>query len=129
MTTHLLAQESWTKEASLGLVNAQLSAYNQRNIEAFVQPFSDSVKVFLHPDQMLYQGKEKFYNSYDQMFSGLDSLHCTVVNRMAFNEKTVIDQERIYGIQEGVEFSFEAIAIYKIWEGKIQEVYFIQGGK
>ncbi|MCB0643904.1 MAG: nuclear transport factor 2 family protein [Phaeodactylibacter sp.] len=124
--TPLLGQAEWNQEAALGLVNAQLSAYNQRDIEAFVMPYSDSVKVFQHPEQLLFRGKEQFRGTYADLFGRLDSLHCEIVNRMVFSERTIIDQERVTGVQNGVSFMFEAIAIYKIWDEKIQEVYFIQ---
>lgn len=122
----LFGQEDWNEEAALGLVNAQLSAYNQRNIEAFLKPFSDSVQVFQHPRQLLFSGMDQFKATYADMFGRLDSLHCEVVNRMVFDAHTIIDHERVTGLQNGVSFMFEAIAIYKIWGRKIQEVYFIQ---
>ena len=40
------------------LANAQLEAYNNRDIDAFVEPYSDSVKVYNDKRELLYQGKE-----------------------------------------------------------------------
>ena len=41
------------------LANDQLNAYNNRNIEAFIAPYSDSVKVFTFPNTLNYQGKNQ----------------------------------------------------------------------
>lgn len=113
------------EEAALALVNQQLTAYNQRSIKDFVEPFSDSVQVFQHPDQVVVSGKAAFTEMYLEMFTALDSLHCTILNRMVLGQQ-VIDHERIYGRKGELDYTLEAIVIYKIALGKIQEVYFIQ---
>lgn len=116
------AQENIEKIAER-LAQEQLDAYNNRDIEAFVIPYSDDVKVFNFPDQLLYQGKDEMYGLYGRMFSRTPDLHCRLVNRMVMGN-TVIDQEEVT-INKG-EPPFRAIAIYKIREGKIAEVYFIR---
>lgn len=105
------------------LAQEQLEAYNARDIEAFVLPYAEDVKVFNFPDQLLYQGKEEMYGLYGRMFSRTPDLHCKLVNRMVMGN-TVIDQEEVT-IQKG-QAPMRAIAIYKISNGKIAEVYFIR---
>ena len=105
------------------LANDQLSAYNKRNIEAFLAPYSDSVKVFTFPNTLNYQGKNQMKKVYDEMFQALPGLHCQLVNRMVLGN-IVIDQEKVTFRKD--QPVLEAIAIYKVWMDKIQEVYFIR---
>ncbi|PSL07446.1 hypothetical protein CLV48_101376 [Cecembia rubra] len=121
----MTAQENIEKIAER-LAQEQLDAYNNRDIEAFVIPYADDVKVFNFPDQLLYQGRDEMYGLYGRMFSRTPDLHCKLVNRMVMGN-TVIDQEEVTISKE--EPPIKAIAIYKIKEGKIAEVYFIRDGQ
>ena len=50
-----LAQDRSTieKEAT-ALAQEQLDGYNKRDIEAFLKPYSENVKIYTFPDQLLY---------------------------------------------------------------------------
>jgi hypothetical protein len=63
------------------------------------------------------------YGLYGRMFSRTPDLHCKLVNRIVLGN-TVIDQEEVIIRKE--EAPMRAIAIYKIKDGKIAEVYFIR---
>lgn len=105
------------------LAQMQLDAYNARNIEDFLKPYADSVKIYNFPNTLIMDGKEAMRKSYAAMFQRTVNLHCELVNRMVMGN-TVIDQESVTGFGDE---PFKAIAIYKIKDGKIAEVYFIQG--
>jgi len=117
-----MAQESIETIAER-LAQEQLDAYNNRDIEAFVLPYAEDVKVYNFPDQLLYEGKDEMYGLYGRMFSRTPDLHCKLVNRIVLGN-TVIDQEEVTIRKE--EPPMRAIAIYKIKDGKIAEVYFIR---
>ncbi|MBX2961892.1 MAG: nuclear transport factor 2 family protein [Cyclobacteriaceae bacterium] len=104
------------------LADLQLKGYNERNIDLFLEAYSDSVKVFNFPDKLLYTGKEIMRKGYADMFANLPDLHCTIKSRMVIGN-TVIDEESVL-FTKGQPL-LHAIAIYKIEQGKIQEVYFI----
>jgi imidazolonepropionase-like amidohydrolase len=104
------------------LVQQQLNAYNNRDIEAFLAPYSDSVEIYEFPAKLLSKGKDKMRPDYAGMFERVKALHCKLVNRVV-EGNTVIDQESVTGFGPN---AFKAIAIYKISKGKIQQVYFIQ---
>ena len=106
------------------LAQLQLNAYNAGDIEAFIAPYSDSVRVYNFPDQLLYTGKDIMRQNYSIFFDRTPDLHCELINRMVLGN-TVIDQERVTGLGGGR--TIEAIAIYKIAYNKIQEVYFDRG--
>lgn len=39
------------------LADLQLKGYNERNIELFLEAYSDTVKVYNFPNQLMYTGK------------------------------------------------------------------------
>ncbi|MFD2201152.1 nuclear transport factor 2 family protein [Shivajiella indica] len=122
LSSAAFSQES-IEEIAQKLAQEQLDAYNNRDIEAFVLPYAEDVKVYRFPDQLLYQGRDELYGLYGRMFVRTPDLHCKLVNRIVLGN-TVIDQEEVT-IQKG-EPPMRAIAIYIIKDGKIAEVYFIQ---
>ncbi|HBI02090.1 MAG TPA: nuclear transport factor 2 family protein [Flavobacterium sp.] len=110
------------KEAA-ALAQEQLDGYNKRDIEAFLKPYSENVKVYTFPDQLLYEGKAKMREEYTQMFNQLPDLNCKLVNRIVLNNK-VIDHEEVVFMKS--EPKLYAIAVYTITDGKISEVRFMQ---
>lgn len=104
------------------LADLQLKGYNERNIELFLEAYSDSVKVYNFPNQLLYKGKAIMRQNYTGMFANLTDLHCTIKSRIVVGD-TVIDEEQVL-FRKG-QPELHAVAIYKIAGGKIQEVYFI----
>lgn len=105
------------------LVQQQLDGYNQRNIELFLKPYSDTVKIFNFPNKLTTSGKETMRKGYGNMFQNMPDLNCTLMNRMVLGN-TVIDQE--YVIFQKGKPAAEVMAIYKIKGQKITEVYFIR---
>lgn len=117
--TKASAQNSKTPEQ---LAQAQLDAYNARNIDAFLESYSDSVEIYAFPAKLLSKGKEAMRKEYGAMFQQVPNLHCTLVNRIV-EGNTVIDHESVSGF--GPQ-PLKAIAVYTISKGKISKVYFIQ---
>ncbi len=117
-------QVSFSQEkANVIPVQKQLDAYNARDIEAFLEPYSDTVKIYSHPNRLTMSGKENMRKRYGSMFENTPDLHCTLINRMVLGN-TVIDQEYVVRQKNGPVS--QVIAMYKIAHGKIQEVYFIR---
>lgn len=103
------------------LAQRQLNAYNARDIDAFLEPYADDVEIYNLPSELTSKGKDEMRKRYAGMFANTPVLHCELVNRMVVNN-TVIDHER-------VRFAagkppMQAVAIYKIENGKITKVYF-----
>ena len=100
---------------------AQLNAYNARDIDAFLEPYAEDVEIYEFPEKLRYKGKETMRKQYGGMFEQTKNLHCELVNRIVTGN-TVIDHERVtYG---GDKSPVQAVAIYKIENGKIKRVYF-----
>jgi hypothetical protein len=104
------------------LAQAQLDAYNKRDIEAFLIPYSDSVEIYNFPSKLQYKGKTIMRQNYSGMFAQQKDLHCTLKNRMAVGN-TIIDQESVIFSKD--QAAFECMAIYTIENGKIAKVHFI----
>ena len=105
------------------LVQQQLNAYNTRNIEAFLAPYSDSTAIYDQASgKLLMQGKEQMRQRYAGIFERAKELHCQLVNRIVLGN-TVIDHERITGMGEK---PMEAVAVYTVENGKIVKVSFIR---
>ncbi|MBN8653400.1 MAG: nuclear transport factor 2 family protein [Cytophagales bacterium] len=104
------------------LADLQLKGYNERNIELFLQAYSDTVKVYNFPNQLMYKGKATMRQNYAGIFTSLPDLHCTIKSRVVVGN-TVIDEEQVLFTKGQPEL--HAVAIYKVAHGKIQEVYFI----
>jgi len=102
------------------LVQKQVDAYNNRDIESFTDVFSDNICVYLFPDNLLIEGKENFRIHYQSMFEATPDLHCEIVMRMT-QGNTVIDQENVLKNGEYIK----AIAIYQVKESHIERVTFI----
>ena len=115
--------KSTIEQEATALAQEQLDAYNKRDIEAFLKPYSENVKVYTFPDQLLYEGKAKMREEYSSKFNRLPDLHCQLVNRIVLNNK-VIDHEEVVVMKS--QPKIYAIAVYTITDGKISEVRFMQ---
>ena len=105
------------------LAAEQLAAYNARNIEDFLRPYSDSVVVYNFPRELIFRGKEAMRKRYGKMFAETPDLHCELVNRIVLGN-VAIDQEQVTR-KKGEPLS-RVIAIYTIRNDKIAEVTFIR---
>lgn len=104
------------------LAQQQLNAYNARDMEAFLAPYSDSVVIYGFPNTLLSRGKEAMRSGYTDMFRNTKALHCQLVKRIVLGN-TVIDEESVTGFGPS---PVRAVAVYTISKGKISEVRFIQ---
>ena len=109
------------------LAQAQLDAYNARDIEAFLACYCDDVKIYNYPDELVLQGQEAMRTRYSARFADPD-LYAHVVNRIV-QDDCAIDHEVIRVNLPGGLGVMHAIAIYRVQHGKIAEVRFIQGAK
>jgi hypothetical protein len=103
------------------LVQQQLNAYNVRDMEGFLAPYSDSIALYTQDGRLTCKGKDQLRKQYSGFFTRSEGLHCQVLNRMV-QGNTVIDQEQVTITGRK---PFGGIAVYKIENGKISTVHFI----
>ena len=105
------------------LAQEQLDAYNNRDIDAFLDVYSDDVKIYdLSSGKVISNGKEEMRKTYGKMFTELTELNAKVTNRMVLN-KFAIDYEDVTFTKEK---KTNAIAIYETKDNKIHKVWFIK---
>ncbi|GEO08277.1 amidohydrolase family protein [Segetibacter aerophilus] len=114
--------DTLVKETPLALVQRQLNAYNARNIDAFLEPYSEGVELYEFPQKLIGKGKENMRKEYSEMFNNLSNLHCEIKERI-IQGNIIIDKESVSGIGKT---KVEATAIYHIENNKIAKVYFVQ---
>ncbi|UJH67733.1 nuclear transport factor 2 family protein [Allomuricauda sp. SCSIO 65647] len=103
------------------IVQKQLNAYNARDIDGFMDTYSDNVKLYNFPNELFLEGKEKMRQRYARFFENTPDLHCEIKNRIVTGNK-VIDEE--YITANGTNFG--AVAIYEVIDGKIAKVTFLR---
>jgi len=109
-------------QSPVELADEQLAAYNAGDIEAFLIPYSDTVKVYDEFNNLMYQGKETMRKLYSRFFETAKDLECELLNRITVGA-TVIEHEKVtYSNGQRII----AIVMYKVQSNKIQEVYFLE---
>jgi hypothetical protein len=104
------------------VVDAQLVAYNKRDLEAFLSFYADDAILARHPDQVTQTGKAEMRTRYQSRFSN-PNVHAEIIKRVTF-DRFVIDHERITAPPS--KEVREAVAIYEVKDGKIFRVTFLE---
>ena len=101
------------------VVAAQLEAYNQRDLNAFCDCFSEDIEVWDMVSKTLqFSGMQRFREVYRQRFEDA-KLHCHLLSRIV-QGRVVIDHEHVHS-STGV---VRAIATYVINDQQIASVSF-----
>ncbi len=104
------------------VVDAQLDAYNQRDLEAFLGFYAEDAVLAKHPDQVTQTGKAEMRTRYQRNFSN-PNVRAEIIKRVTFG-RFVIDHERVTAPPAKGEL--EAVAVYEVEEGKIVRVTFLE---
>lgn len=105
------------------IVDAQLAAYNRRDLEGFLEFYSDDAVIENHPGQVTQAGKAEMRKRYGVRFANPD-LHAEIIERITLG-RFVIDHERVVAAPPA-NGTLEAVAIYEISGGKIVRVTFLK---
>jgi len=104
---------------------AQLDAYNARDIEAFLACYAPGVVVTRDPSgEVLAEGRGTMRETYAKLFADAPELHCKLLYRIVHG-RCVVDHEEVTGFP-GREQVY-AVAIYEVEEGLIRRVWFLEG--
>jgi hypothetical protein len=105
-------------------VEAQLQAYNARDIEAFMACYTKDCVIEDGDGTRIMVGSEQMRERYVNLFAGSPHLHCVLVSRIRIGEH-VMDEERITGRLSTAEGETRhAVAVYKLRGDKICHVRF-----
>ena len=104
------------------IVEAQLRAYNARDLDAFVACYAEDVVIEEGAGQVLLSGRESMRAQYGPFFADNPALHAEIVNRMQIGPY-VVDEERISGAGPD---RMHAVAIYRVTGDRIEHVRFLR---
>jgi hypothetical protein len=108
------------------VVQQQVDAYNERDIDRFVSLFSEDVEVGRFPEGgEVSRGRDKLRQRYAKLFEKSPDLHCRIVSRTV-QGRFVIDRELVTGIRGGADV--RAVAMYEVEDGEITRVWFLPRG-
>ncbi len=100
------------------VVQSNLEAYNNRDLEKFMSWFSEDVELYSFSEMKLVaSGKPAIEKLYKELFEASPELHSTILKRIVFDNK-VIDHESIVG-RKGAKDILEIVMIYEVKDGKI----------
>ena len=103
------------------IVDAQLDAYNKRDLDAFLSYYADDAVLAKHPDQVTQTGKAEMRARYQRGFNN-PNVRAEIIKRVVFG-RFVIDHERVTA--PPAKGAIEAVAVYEIKNGKIVRVTFL----
>jgi hypothetical protein len=103
------------------IVDQQLNAYNQRNIDAFMQPYAKDIKFYEFPDILIGDNKEAMRKAYAVIFEKWPALHCEIKKRI-IQGNVVIDNESVTGMGNQ---TINGTIIYTVENNKIKSVYIV----
>ena len=102
-----------------------MNAYNDRDINAFLDCYTDDVEIYEFPDKLINKGKDELKSVYVDFFNRAGKkLHCQIEDRLLYGNY-VFDKESLTTAIPGRE-QFSGQAIYEIKDKKINKVWFIK---
>jgi len=116
------AQKNDLEKEALRAAHKQLDAYNNRDIEAFLDAYTDDVKVYTFPGKLNYEGKEAMRKVYEGMFERLTLLHCTIVSEIVKGNMVIHEESVVFDDPDNPR---HAVCIYIVENGKIAEAHFL----
>lgn len=108
------------------LAEAQLVAYNARDLDAFAACFADDVEVYDFPGVLSLKGRDAFRARYVERFKA-EGLEAIAVHRAVIGSR-VIDHERVWLEGRGKSAPIDLVVIYTVRDGFIARVDFIREG-
>jgi hypothetical protein len=107
--------------SAVDVVQRQVEAYNDRDLDRFVSAYSETIAIFRMPStEPIISGKVELAKFYSTQRFNLPGLHAEIVNRIVLGNK-VIDHERILGVRDT---PIEIAAVYEMIGELIERVWF-----
>lgn len=111
--------------ANEALIQAQLDAYNAKDIDAFMRCWAEDAQVYAHPDTLLADGAAAIRARHLVRFQE-PNLFGRLVSRMAVGD-TVVDREVVTRTFPEGAGRVDVIAIYRVVDGRISRAWFVMG--
>jgi len=107
------------------VVQAQVDAFNRRDVDAFMATYAPDAIHWAYPSQKTFDGAARIRAHYTELFSDPDAsrLHATVRERIV-KGPYVIDEEYIVGLP--ADDPHVSVIIYEVRDGRIHNVWFME---
>lgn len=103
---------------------AQLDAYNARDIGAFAPIYHEQVQLIdLQSGVAFCTSRSELIERYGKQFADHPELHCELVDRIVC-PPFVIDEERVTGL--AADRAVHAVATYEVRDGLIVRAWFLR---
>jgi putative hydrolase of HD superfamily len=111
--------------AEARVVQAQVDAFNRRDIDAFMATYAPDAIHWAFPSDTTFAGAARIRAHYAELFTDPDAsrLHATVRKRMV-QGRYVIDEEYIVGLP--ADDPHVSVIIYEVVGGLIRNVWFVE---
>ncbi len=103
------------------IVDAHIAPFNERNLRAFSEAFSEDVIVKRFPADTTQVGRQALYDSYQSFFKNKENFNVSVTNRMIHND-WVIDEEKVIVDDK----THHQATLYNTQGGYISEMTFLE---
>ena len=102
------------------IIDRQVDAYNQRDLDAFVECYAPDAVVVQPDGSMLAAGHEEIRSRYGELFAQSPALHARIGNRIEVGD-VVIDEEFVTGVNlPGLPVEMHAAVVYRVANDLIQ---------
>lgn len=105
------------------IAQGQLDAYNKQDLEGFLSWYSEDVEIYNFPNDLVYKGRAEMRIRYSKAWKNNPNQKAKVTDRITVGN-TVMDKEHVTGRADNKDI--HVIAIYKIEDRKIRQVYFVR---
>ncbi|PJZ79709.1 steroid delta-isomerase [Leptospira meyeri] len=113
------------EETNLKIIDKQLVAYNNKDIDLFLEWWDKDAKIYLHPNALIAEGIEQIKERHLIRFQEPD-LFAKLISRTYFSGK-IVDQELVTrNFPEG-KGNIDVLAIYEVKNEKILNAWFLMG--
>jgi hypothetical protein len=103
----------------IDVVQAQVDAYNARDVEAFAACYDENATVIAPDGSVMMSGRDAITSIYAQLFSQSPDLHVALGTRLSAGD-WVVDEEDVSGIDfEGMPPAMHALIVYRVTDGLI----------
>jgi uncharacterized protein (TIGR02246 family) len=104
------------------IIDAQVEAYRDRDVERFLSYYADDVSVVLFDGTPQFPDKAAMREAYGKLFANSPDLRVTIANRIAAGD-FVVDEEHISGFHfPGMPTELRSAVVYRVTDGKIAGV-------
>jgi hypothetical protein len=100
------------------VVQRQLDAYNERDVEALLATYAEDARQFEHPGKLAASGHAQIRERMAVRFQE-PNLHARLIQRVVMGHVVIDHEEVTRTFPEGAG-TVELVAIYEVRDGKIQ---------